>query len=114
MIGQKIEDENQRGKNKIKQESIRKLRSLLPVPIHPCQWRLACTQKVQGHGYTIEMLLHGCVFLFSSPDVLFPIVIYTVSCTQLLDRFDRTINTEPIPYTYIYKHETKTTHVAVE
>ena len=65
--------------------------------------------------YTIEMLLHGCVFFF-----LLPTFFFRLSFTQLvvhnyigLDS-DRTINTEPIPYTYIDTHETKTTHVAVE
>ena len=64
---------NQRGKNKIKQESIRKLRSLLPVPIHPCQWRLACTQKDHGHDTPLKCCyMVVCFFFFSRRS--FPIV----------------------------------------
>ena len=46
--------------------TIRKLRSLLPVPIHPCQWRLACTQKDHGHDTPLKCCyMVVCFFFFS-------------------------------------------------
>ena len=68
-----------KGKNKIKQESIRKLRSLLPVPIHPCQWRLACTQKVQGHDTPLKCCYMVVCFFF-----LLPTFFFRLSFTQLV------------------------------